>query len=157
MHALLFVLAACGHPVPPAAAPVAPTPANVAPPAANVAPEPPPNVVTGPPAVRFDGVYRSGSHGDSWTYFRFYPDHVAIEVGSTGTPADLHAWFDRSREDLSQGIYTLERDHLAIPVKSPEGIVQYDGTIDGGGALHLHWHSAINGADGDEVLAFVAW
>ena len=55
------------------------------------------------------------------------------------------------------GAWTLEGAQLHLPTKSPSGIVVYDGVIDGHGRLRVHWASQINGAQGDDVLEFVAW
>ena len=60
----------------------------------------------------------------------------------------------RSYADLPHGCYELRGTHLRFWTRSPDGVVDYDGSVRHDG-LHLKSHSHINGHEEDAVYRFV--
>lgn len=87
-------------------------------------------------------------------YLRFYADGRVISVSSTGTPEQIAAWFDYSKDSLPRGEYKIEGDRLRFSTDSERGSVDYEGRIDGY-TLHLTAHSHINGRENAYTLRFV--
>lgn len=105
--------------------------------------------------LRFDGVYQSAS-GDYSFYLRFYEDFQVISTSSTGTPLQIGFWFDTSHENISRGIYKVERgNHISFSTTSESGTVDSTGGIEND-ILLLDSFSHINGhASERRVYRFV--
>lgn len=115
--------------------------------------------------VRTDGLYQcKGSDSDS--YVRFFPDGTVMQVSvsSTGTTEGV-ARLLKPESDNSKGkvlmtrgkeehTYVLEGTTVKFSTQSTEGVVEYEGTVDGD-KLRLNWTSRINGATGSEEYTFV--
>jgi hypothetical protein len=115
-----------------------------------------------PETLRTGGVYRTApqtfppSTETFWGYLRFYDDGLVIATTSSGTPADLRAWFTRERSDLPVGRVVRTGDRITFSTKSVHGVVDYDGRVEREW-LRLSFHSQINGNRGDDAYAFVPW
>jgi len=127
--------------------------------AISSAPSPP-----GGPSLRFDGVYVGDEHeveGDDGPtryaeYLRFSAAGVAVNTPLMDpvTPDSTRSWFTPTYVDLPHGCYELGGTHLRFSMRSPDGVVDYDGSVRQDG-LHLRSLSHINGYEEDEVYRFV--
>lgn len=130
-----------------------PTPTNT--------PSPTPTPVISHEDFRYDGIYSCIRILDGVIVndcLRFYPDgemlEVSISVNESAFP--VGDWFNRDSVtgNFSTGTASGENDTVSFSVSSPQGTVDYTGTIKKG-YLILNWHSNINGTDGtDEKYVF---
>ena len=102
---------------------------------------------------RIDGLYQSQPIDDSWEYLRFYSDGTVIEVGSTGTPAEISGWFQKPYEQ--SGKYETQGSTIRFSIASPYNTVDYQGQIQGS-TLILDWFSHKNGRQGHDSFHLVA-
>jgi hypothetical protein len=148
---LLGLPAGAAAPPPPPAVTVALPP--IAPAAA---PAPAPAAPESDAAVRFDGLYRSITKM-SHRYLRFYPDLHVVAASATpdSTPEEVAKWMTRDHGLSGQGTYAIEGTKVRFDETTKGyGTVQHRGTIQGA-TITIHWHSLINGADGDDEYHFV--
>lgn len=95
------------------------------------------------PALRFDGLYK---YNDGYSYLRFYPSGLVINVSSTGTPIQVARWFNESHDAVSSGRYVCEGDKLSfsVVIDQVRGVnrnCHYEGVIKKDGRLLLNWYS----------------
>jgi hypothetical protein len=103
------------------------------------------------PYIRIDGLYQSRK-GDSslsyWGYFRFFADGTVLSVSSTGSPSDVARWLTMENvAEHSSGRYHVTGSAISFSSKSSEGIIDYEGEIQGN-FLFVRSHSHINGYRG---------
>ena len=107
--------------------------------------------------LRYDGLYQSSQVKNYWYYLRFYADGTVITVSSTGTPVDVKKWFTSENvksRNFSHGKYELTESHIFFSSKSRNGIVDYEGDIEGA-EIDMNVHSHINGAKIERKFYFV--
>ena len=94
-------------------------------------------------SIRYDGVYYRKMSGYT-RYIRFYDDKTVITSSSTGTIAQIKEWFNKDREDVAKGIFTIIGNNISFSSTDEFGTVDYDGQILTGRLL-LNSYSHING------------
>ncbi|MFG1690699.1 hypothetical protein ACGF5M_00850 [Gemmatimonadota bacterium] len=114
--------------------------------------QPPERGPTREAKVHFDGLYQAASSQSGvFKYLRFYADGTVVSVSSTGTLEQVARWFNRTAS--SKGRYTVRDLEIEFSSTSPEGTVDYEGTIEPNG-LTLKWYSHINGREGSGEYQF---
>lgn len=103
--------------------------------------------------VRFDGLYQSGTNGDSRYFLRFYSDSTVISVTSTGQATDVIKWFKKPFND--QGKYEINGNKIYFTTTSSYGTVVYEGIIDSEYKITLTVISLINGHKSKEIYYFI--
>ncbi|MDQ5823794.1 MAG: hypothetical protein M3441_06215 [Chloroflexota bacterium] len=131
---------------------------------------------------RTDGLYRTAQskalemHGEEgmpyWNYLRFYPDGRVISTSTTGTPAQIAAWFAQEVVNdtyLPMGDYRADGHTFSFTTQARAENVDKDGyeyetrveymvTIqdDNANLLQVQSYSHINGHRGTELYEFVS-
>ena len=102
--------------------------------------------------IRFDGLYlsKSNTYDD---YLRFFPDGVVVGATTNGTSAQVANWLTRDHQYSGKGKYRIKGNEITFSLRSPYGVVDYDGTITKDG-LVFATHSHINGHRGKRTYSF---
>ncbi len=121
------------------------------------------------PALRFDGVYRSGPDTDSaggqyCAYLRFYPKGGVVGVSSEcteDTPKRMRNWFTwtnakKPGSGMQTGSYTYKEGSIAFVARSEYGKVSYRGVVSAD-LLSLDSRSYINGHVDSDTYVFMDW
>jgi hypothetical protein len=85
-------------------------------------------------------------------YLRFYRDGTVISATSIGSPAEIQSWFKMPFRNT--GDYSISGSSIKFSTHSPEGTVDFEGTIRGT-LLELNFHSLINDNRGTEYYELV--
>jgi len=108
--------------------------------------------------LRYDGIYRSVSGPpegkSSWSYLRFYPDGVVIEMSTAATLDEIKAGFSRERSILPRGTARCRDSHLSFSIVCDKGTVDYKGEVSDDRIL-LDVASRINGHRESEAYIFI--
>lgn len=94
--------------------------------------------------IRDNGVYQTTEKEGYYHYVRFYKDSVVLTVSSSGEPHHLKKWFNKEKEDISKGTFTIKNDSIFFKSTSENGIVVYKGRIKRN-KMKLYSKSEING------------
>ena len=85
--------------------------------------------------LRTDGIYQSLSAEDAGNdkvtrhFLRFYEDSVVVSASSTGEIERVKTWLKKGRKNDVSGVVRMDGDSIAFTTSSPEGEVDYNGSI----------------------------
>jgi Caspase domain len=106
------------------------------------------------PLIRYDGVYRVIKDAKTTYWLRFYEDGTVIDVvTSGGMPEQIARWFDRSNQNVGQGIYQVHDSKIAFSTRDKYATLTYSGII-GITSLQLR-RSWSNGSSGTFAFEFI--
>lgn len=91
----------------------------------------------------------------SRTYIKFnWENNEVYSVSSTGSPLQVNIWFDKKKESLSVGNYTIKGDSIYFETKNKYGTVEYQGKLLNG-RIDFFTKSNINGFKSYESYYFI--
>lgn len=118
--------------------------------------------------LRYDGLYRvkSAASPGYWNYLRFYKDGTVLVISfKSDNLEEVVSWLSKSTASAKKrGMYRtyigigrtlISGSHIEFSEKSPDGIVDYEGEIEGE-MLKLNSHSRISGTRRHNVYQFVS-